>query len=532
MIKGTDLTKAYDGAPLFDGLSFTLDGGARAGLVGVNGVGKTTLLRLLAGLERPDRGAVTLGAGDRVGYLQQDVLDPRRTIDDLLTAALGEVWEVRRRLDALEADLTDLDAYGEAQARFEALGGWALEARLDEARRRLAIDHLDRRAPLGRISGGEAARCLLASVLLADPTVLLLDEPTNHLDADGRAWLGEWLAGFTGTLLTVSHDRAFLDATVERILELTPDGVTAYEGGYTAYREERERRRAKLALQLEAQEKRRRRLEADIAMTARQGQFAERRASRLGAAAPHHKRLAAKVAKKAKVRARRLQREIASEDWVRAPREPEPFKVALPDAGNGRRLIAALRGVTVDGVFADAELTLHHGDRVALVGPNGAGKSTLLHVLCGVLEPSAGEVDVRGTVRLLPQTPARLPAERGLLDFFREQTRLPEDEARTLLAHYRFGSEAIDRPLGRLSPGERARVHVGAMVGAGADLIALDEPTNHLDFETLEVIEAALRAYRGTLVLASHDVALLESVGCERVVELRDGRLKASAISS
>ena len=185
--------------------------------------------------------------------------------------------------------------------------------------------------------------------------------------------------------------------------------------------------------------------------------------------------------------------------------------------------MASLRDVAVDGVFTGADVTLHGGDRVALVGPNGAGKSTLLHLLAGALEPDAGEVDVRGTVRLLPQTPARLPAERGLLDWFREQTALPEDEARTLLAHYRLGSEAITRPLGRLSPGERSRVHVAAMVAAGADLILLDEPTNHLDFDTLEVIEAALRAYRGTLVVASHDRALHAAIDCDRVIEVRDG---------
>jgi ATPase subunit of ABC transporter with duplicated ATPase domains len=524
MLKGTDLTKSHDGAPLFDGVSLTLDDGARAGLVGANGVGKTTLLRLLAGLEGPDRGAVALGTGDRVGYLPQDVLDPRATIDDLLQRALGEVWEVKLELEALEAELTDLEAYGEAQARFEALGGWAVEARLDEARRRLGIEHLDRDARLGRLSGGEAARCLLAAVLLSDPTVLLLDEPTNHLDADGRTWLADWVAGFTGTLLVVSHDRDFLDATVERVLELASTGIEVYEGGYTAYREERERRRERLALVVEAQDKRRRRLEADIAMTSRQASFSERHASGLGS--DKLKRYAKKVAKKSKAREHRLQRVMASEEWVRAPREAPAFKVRLEAAGQGRRLVAALRGVAVAGVFADVDLQLHGGDRIALVGPNGAGKSTLLHVLCGVLEPSRGEVDVRGTVRLLPQTPVRLPGARPLLDWFREQTSLPEDEARTLLAHYRLGAEAIGRPLGRLSPGERARVHVGAMVAAGADLIALDEPTNHLDFDTLEVIEAALHAYRGTLVIASHDHALLDAVGCDRVFEVRDGAVR------
>jgi ATPase subunit of ABC transporter with duplicated ATPase domains len=435
---------------------------------------------------------------------------------------LGEVWEVRRELDAHEADLRDLDAYGRAQERFEALGGWALEARLDEARRRLGIEHLDRGTPLNRLSGGEAARSLLAAVLLAEPTVLLLDEPTNHLDADGRAWLAEWLDGFNGTLLTVSHDRHFLDDTVQRIYELSAQGLEAFEGGYTAYKAERERRRERLALQVEAQDKRRRRLEADIAMTSRQAQYTERTVSR--AAAPKLKRYAKKVAKKAKSREHRLQREMAATDWARAPRDPAAFKVQLQTEETGR-LIAALRGVTVDGVFEDLDLTLHGGDRVALVGPNGSGKSTLLHVLSGRLTPDAGSVDVRGSVRLLPQVPARM--EGGLLEWFRAQTALPEDEARTLLAHYRLGAEAIERPVARLSPGERARVHVAAIVGAGAELILLDEPSNHLDFDTLEVIEAALRAYRGTLVVASHDRALLEAIGVDDLVTTaRSGELQ------
>ena len=522
MLKATDLTKSHDGAPLFDGLSLTLDDGARAALVGVNGVGKTTLLRLLAGVDRPDRGAVALGPHDRVGYLPQDVLEPDRTIDDLLRHALGEVWEVRLELDALEADLHDLDAYGRAQERFEALGGWALEARLDEARRRLDIEHLDRGTRLGNLSGGEAARCLLAAVLLGEPTVLLLDEPTNHLDADGREWLGEWLADYPGTLLTISHDRDFLDATVQRIYELSADGLEAYEGGYTDYREERERRRERLALAIEAQDKYRRRLEADIAMTSPPGPV--HRAHRLARGGAEDEALREEGGEEVQgPRAPAAARDGLARVAARAARSGRVQGPARERQDGGRRLIAALRGVSVTGVVDDVDLTLHGGDRVALVGPNGAGKSTLLHVLCGRLVPDAGEVDVRATTRLLPQVPQRL--EGGLLEWFRAQTSLPEDEARTLLAHYRLGSEAIARPMARLSPGERARVHVAAIVGGGAELILLDEPTNHLDFDTLEVIEAALRAYRGTIVIATHDRALIEAVGCDRVVEVRDGRV-------
>jgi macrolide transport system ATP-binding/permease protein len=300
---------------------------------------------------------------------------------------------------------------------------------------------------------------------------------------------------------------------VDRVLELSPDGLESYEGGYTAYREEKERRRERIARVVEAQDKRRRRLEADIAMTARQAQFSERTIPRR--IAPKFKRYAKKVAKKSKARETRLRRELAAETWVRPPRDPAAFKVHLPDADPGRRLVAALRGVTVPGVFEDLELTVHAGDRLGLTGPNGAGKSTLLHVLAGVL-PGA---EVHGTVRLLPQTPVRLP-EVGLLEWFRAQTGLPEADARTLLAHYRLGADAVDRPLTRLSPGERARVHVAAIVGAGADLILLDEPTNHLDFDTLEIIEAALRAYRGALVVATHDRAFLAAIECEEVIAL------------
>jgi ATPase subunit of ABC transporter with duplicated ATPase domains len=528
MLQASDLTKSHDGAPLFDGLSFVLRDGERAGLVGRNGVGKSTLLRLLAGIDRPDRGAVSSGGG-RVGWLPQEA-PAQTTLGALLGAGLGEVWRLRGELRALEAKLEQGDtsevtlaAYGHAQERFTALDGWALDARLDEARRALAVDHLDPSTPLARLSGGEQARALLAGTLLAGPAVLLLDEPTNHLDADGLRWLQAWVQGFDGTAIVVSHDRAFLDAVVSCILELEPGGeLTRYDGGYSAYRAERDRRRANLALAYEAQEKRRRRLEADVAATRRQAEHTERTASR--AEAPTLKRKAKKVARKAKAREGRLRRELEGENAVALPEERPPLRgrLRLEAHARGRRRVAALRGVR-SRALRDVDLTLHRGDRVAITGPNGAGKTTLLQVLGGVLVPSAGTAELAEEARMLPQTPIALPADERVVDWLRAQTNLDEGRARMLLGAFALDTVAVHRPLGRLSPGERARVHMAAMVASGAELLLFDEPTNHLDPETLEAVEAALRRFPGTLVVVSHDRAFVDGLGVTRRLEVRDG---------
>jgi ATPase subunit of ABC transporter with duplicated ATPase domains len=527
MLQASDLTKSHDGAPLFDGLSFVLGDRERAGLVGRNGVGKTTLLRLLAGVDRPDRGAVSTG-GARVGWLPQEAPDATTTLGALLGAGLGEVWRVRGELRALETKLQEGDtsdatlaAYGHAQERFGALDGWALDARLDEARRALAIEHLDPQTSLARLSGGEQARALLAGTLLGGPSVLLLDEPTNHLDADGLRWLEAWLQGFDGTAIVVSHDRAFLDAVVACVLELEPGGaLTRYDGGYSAYRTERDRRRAKLALAHEAQEKRRRRLEADVAATRRQAEHTERTASR--AEAPTLKRKAKKVARKAKAREGRLRRELEGDNAIALPEERPVLRLRLEAHARGRRRIAALRGVR-SRALRDVDLTLHRGDRVAITGPNGAGKTTLLQVLGGVLVPSAGTVELAEEARMLPQTPIALPAEERVVDWLRVQTNLDEGRARMLLGAFALDSVAVHRPLGKLSPGERARVHMAAMVASGAELLLLDEPTNHLDPETLEAVESALRQFPGTLVVVSHDRAFVDGLGVTRRLEVRDG---------
>jgi ATPase subunit of ABC transporter with duplicated ATPase domains len=524
MLTASDLHAARGDNTIFEGLSLTLSDDRRVGLVGPNGAGKTTLLRLLAGVDAPERGAVTLGPGDRIGYLPQEPPGPELTIDRLLGAALGEVWRLHGELERLEGRLDDpaaLARYGEAQERFGALGGWALQAQLDGARAALGIAHVPLDAPLGTLSGGEAARALLAGVLLARPTILLLDEPTNHLDLDGLAWLEDFLTGFAGAVLVVSHDRRFLDTTVSRMLELDGGVLTAYEGGYTAYREEKTRRAARLALDYEAQQKRRRRLEADIAATRGYALHTELTVPR--AIAPKFKRYAKKVAKKAKARERRLQRELESESNIEKPRHVTPLKVEL-DGGGGGRLVAALRGVEAgwdEPLLHDVELAIHGRDRIAVTGPNGAGKTTLLALLQGELAPLAGEVDRRVRAAVLPQ--GTLPPEVPAVAFVRSHADVGEGEARRLLGHFGLEGDAALRPLGRLSPGERARTAIAAMVAAKAELLLLDEPTNHLDFASLEVLEAALREYPGAIVAVSHDRAFLEAIGTDRVVRVSDG---------
>ena len=529
MLTAHDVSCTYDGTPLFDGLSLALAPDARTGLIGRNGTGKSTLLRVLAGVAAPDRGTVARAPGACVGHLPQEPPGPGVTLDRLLSRTLGEVWRLRGELERLEARLAEpaaLAAYGDAQERFAALDGWRLQAQLDTARRALGIAHVGLDVPLEELSGGEAARALLTGVLLARPNVLLLDEPTNHLDADGLDWLEAFLADFRGALLVVSHDRRFLDAVVTRILELDDGTLTSYEGGYSDYRVEKARRRARQALVHEAQEKRRRRLEADISATRGFAARTERTAS--GAGADSEKRRAKKVAAKAGVRARRLRRELESGDRVPPPAAPARLKVELAGAARAAR-VAALRGVTAAHgdvvVLRDVELVVHGRDRVLVTGPNGSGKSTLLGLLAGRVAPVRGAVELAAPAAMLPQVAHALPLGVAPAAFVRARSGAGEAEVRRLLGHFGLAGDAALRPLGQCSPGERARVAVAAMVAARAPLLLLDEPTNHLDLTALEVLEGALRDYPGALVVASHDRAFVEAVGVTRRLELTRGRV-------
>lgn len=514
---------------MFSGFDLVVGAGDRVGVVGPNGAGKTSLLRVLAGELPPAAGVVVRGPGVRVAFVPQQMPEPEGTVGAFLAAGLGELAVVSAELRVLERRLAAgedvLAEFAVVQERWTVLEGWAAESRLAEVRQRLEVAEVPDDLPLAAVSGGEQARLLLARALLAEPDVLLLDEPTNHLDAEGARWLREWLGAFRGGVLVVSHDRAFLDAVVSRVVEL--DGIHDEPqdfpgGGFSAYRVEKQRRWERWLRDFEAQEKDRRRWEADIARAKGQALSVEL-SVRSGVTAPHLRRVARLVARKAKVRERRLRRLMESVRWVAQPVARPPLTLAFPqDGAEPGEVVVKVRGLRVafgDRVLLDGvDLDLCRGDRVLVTGRNGAGKTTLVRALA----------EGAGGVAVLPQTVDGLPLRMPVLEFFRSRVPVFVDDAERLLAGYQFGPDQWGVPLASLSAGELRRLLLAVLVNGRARVLVLDEPTNFLDFDALEVVEEALRRFRGTLVVVSHDGFFAEAVGFTRRWHVAGGVVSVS----
>jgi ATPase subunit of ABC transporter with duplicated ATPase domains len=542
MWKAINLGAAYGDEPLFAGATFAVAATDRVGLVGPNGAGKSTMLRIVDGEIRSTTGHVEFPPGSRIGYFAQQVPDPLISVGKYLDAAPGELPALDRRLRELQAAVASdpgrLTELGAVQERFEQLGGWAYAARVAEVRDRLGVGALPDDARLGTLSGGEQARLMLARVLVGDPTDLLLDEPTNHLDADGIDWLGGYLARFIGSIVVVTHDRALLDRVATRIIDI--DGIGGpdadarpqfYDGGYTAYRAEKQHRWERRLLDFEAQEKARARLAEDIETTK-----GHALATELTTRNDRLRRYAKKIAAKAKARERRLVRQMETATWIAEPHTRPPLVLAFrspradpaPADSSTATVLSASRITLLAGtrrLARDVDLHLRAGERVVLTGPNGAGKTTLLNLLAGTAEPTGGHLVRRGVVKLLPQTHDELRLHTTVLDFFRSRVPLYIDEAEELLRAYLFDDDQQRQPLRTLSAGEIRRLLLATIVNSDADAILLDEPTNFLDFDALDVVEEALRAYHGALLVVTHDAYLPKSIGCDRHLVLADGRL-------
>ncbi|MFJ3995068.1 ABC-F family ATP-binding cassette domain-containing protein [Streptomyces parvus] len=535
-----DLAAGHGDRTLFAGLDLVVAPGDVIGLVGVNGAGKSSLLRLLAGLDRPEDGELRLSPPTAtVGHLPQE---PERRDGETVAAFLARrtgVADAQRVMDeATEALVAGApgadDAYSDALERWLALGGADLDERAEQVAAELGLAvGLDR--PMTALSGGQAARAGLASLLLSCYDVFLLDEPTNDLDLDGLERLERFVSGLRAGTVVISHDREFLMRTVTKVLELdlAQQQINLYGGGYAAYLEERETARRHAREDYEEYADKKASLEARGHMQRSwmdKGVKNARRKATDGDKLGRNAR--SEASEKQAAKARQTQRMIERLDVVEEPRKEWELRMEIASAPRSGSVVATLREARLARggfTFGPASLQIDWADRVAITGANGAGKSTLLAALLERLPLDSGNAALGSGVVVGEVDQARklFLGAQSLLDAF--CAAVPDMEpadVRTLLAKFGLRADHVMRPATSLSPGERTRAALALLQGRGVNLLVLDEPTNHLDLPAIEQLEAALETYTGTLLLVTHDRRMLEAVRTTRRIEVADGQIK------
>ncbi|WP_210589276.1 ribosomal protection-like ABC-F family protein [Streptomyces sp. GESEQ-35] len=512
-----EVTKRYDDHVVLDRVSLTVGPGEKAGVIGDNGSGKSTLLRIIAGAEKADNGDVTVTAPGGIGHLPQRLeLPADATVRDVLDGAFADLRDLERRLHAAEDALVDdnpqlLDAYGDLLAEFEHRDGYEADARADAALHGLGLPGLDRERPVDTLSGGERRRLALAATLAAAPELLLLDEPTNDLDDQAVDWLEKRLREHRGTVVVITHDRAFLEAVTSAILEVDPDRrtVNRYGDGYQGYLTAKAAARARWEREYQdhlAEIARQETLAANagrmLAMIAKKGPWAF-------SGSEHHRARSSSTATSGKARNANERLRRLQENPVPRPPDPLRFTVSLTqaDGADGQEeALAEVRGLEVTGRLRLDRLAVAPGERLLITGPNGAGKSTLLRVLAGDLEPDAGTVRRAAHTGWLRQDEMPKQPRRSVLAEFAEgRLGHPDEYTDELLSLGLFREAELNLPVGSLSVGQRRRIDLARLVTRPVDLLLLDEPTNHLSPLLVEELEAALADYPGAVVVVTHD---------------------------
>ncbi len=526
----TGLSKSYADLGVLQGVAFSLEARERAALIGRNGTGKTTLLRLLAGLDEPDAGRVSLAGWARLAYLPQTPGGPQES------TVLAHVLEGSADVRALEARARDLERlmaspevhgdtdrlnavmeeYARVREHFEHAGGFTLETRAWMVLSGLGFREPDLARPLGVLSGGWRVRAELARALLGEPDLLLLDEPTNHLDLAATEWLEGYLKSFPGACIVVSHDRALLDAVTSRTLELEDGRVTSYPGTYSAYARMKAER---IRLQQEAWA----RQQEEIAKL--EDYIRRYKAGQRAAQAKSREKMLARV----------------EAELIEAPREQRGLRVRATSAPSSGKMVVRLKKVTkrfedptasaaggpdAGGieVLSDVSLEIYRGERIGMLGPNGAGKSTLLRLIAGLEAPTSGIVTLGAGVRpryFAQESTETLSPTNTVLDEILSDRPLSPEQVRTYLGRFLFSGEEVWKRVGALSGGERQRLSLAKMLLDEPNLLLLDEPTNHLDIPAREALESALRDFPGTMVVATHDRYLLERLAT-RILTVSD----------
>jgi ATP-binding cassette, subfamily F, member 3 len=526
MLTVHSLSKSFDIQPLFENVSFSLNPGEHTGLIGPNGCGKTTLMRILEGEELADSGHISRDPDLRTGYLPQG-FEPESslTLGQIIGQATGQVDQLEDDLAAAAEQLANHPEDPARQRRYDDLLHRIQQAETGRAAEILAglgLDQIDPDLPAVYLSGGQKTRLSLALVLLESPQILLLDEPTNHLDIEMLEWLEDWLGNCGCGSLIISHDRTFLDRTVTRILEMDPQKcvVREFAGNYSGYLEQRQIEIEKQEAAYQDQQQEIRRMQQDIARVKAQAAHTERQASsiRIGGSdmkikgmKSYQQGIAKKVAKKAKSRERKLERYMEDDERVERPQRSWQIKMEFNHTPHLGRTVMQM--IDLSAGFAPEKplltglnLDLRAGRRVALTGPNGSGKTTLLRTIAAEIPPLAGEVRLGSSLRLgyLSQDQTSLDPRRTALDSvlssFRNQT-----EARKFLAAFLFTGDEPLKAIHLLSFGQRARLMLAKLVAEQCNCLLLDEPVNHLDIPSRAQFEEALNQFDGAILAVVHD---------------------------
>jgi macrolide transport system ATP-binding/permease protein len=522
LLRVDDITKAYGDNQVLNGVSFTLEAGRAVGLVGANGVGKSTLLRIIVGDEEADGGDVYLAPRVEIGYLAQALSDIETgTVAEAIDRALGQLRATEARMRALEAAMAQpgdnldalLDEYGRASEFFERRGGYDLEHRQARVFAGLSIDAIAPDRPLATLSGGEKSRVGLAALLLGAPDLLILDEPTNHLDFAALAWLEEYLQGYRGGVLVVSHDRQFLNRTVHALVEIDEQTRTGkqYAGNYDFYAEVKAQARRRWEEEYAAQQEEIHALHRFIHGKARQ--VAHNRAPRDAEKFAYtHK--GERVQDAVSRNLRSAEEKLARIEANPIPRPPRPLHInptfdpaalvnRAPLVADGLRKAYAGKAVLDDVSFA-----LGDGSRVAIVGPNGAGKTTLLRILAGEEMPDAGSVTVAGSAVMgyVDQEQQDLDLDATVLENFRQGRAGEWEEIKAeLMGYHLFTYSELEKRAGTLSIGQQRKLQIAILIARRANVLLLDEPTNHISLDVLDEFEQALLAFPGPIIAVSHD---------------------------